>query len=1190
MAISKKISKWITWFLVSLLFILVSVILVGRYYISPRIDQWRPQLVDWLQKNVHPQFNIEQISVDWHYLTPNVHFQKVGLGNNGELAQVETLVLEVDGLSLLQMRPQVKKILVNDAKVVIERNTQGEVLLGGKVLSTQDDTLKAPSIRPEELTATLLPWLDWGFERMPHDIEVKNGHIVWRDSYQESRPDLSFSPVNLQAKHDKQSLELNLNVSIAEVASSAMTVNTRLSRSGSGEVNIAWKNWQPQHLKKWLHFPLFMKAGVIEAANISLSFENVDIKNFSTHWVLNHFQFLEKDDESNGLLLQGDKVSIAISSENGLNYPYYFDISTDKLHVQAQDFFRHPMDFEQVQMQGQYRLNEYEKTHLNFDLFKAQLPYGALEVKGSWDAHPESRNGFIQLDGSIARMELNKLAHYLPKAISVESLNWLEKAFIRGTLENAKVHVRGNVDHIPFGRHSESGNFQIKGPVKDVGLHYHQFPAKGNTYWPDVFVPSAEVDFNRDTIAIKGDSLQLDEKYDLSSIQASQAEVYIRSIEKNTVVELHSKIKATGESFLKFYHQSPLRPILSQALDHSQMSGQLEGRLAIHIPILNSDATVVRSDFNVQGASFQFTPDHPKLTQVSGLLKITEKNVQLENTQGSLLGGQTKLSGNIGSKGDRLLIEGNLTAKGLYEFLPLPGIRERIKGSTRYTAIFDFLGDNHINVDIQSQLKGLSISLPQGLSKGSEQVAPLKVTLKAPQSGRDEQLHIDYKNQWLQVLLERTNRRKPQFNRGVIAVNTQAVLPRDDMKLSLHSGDWDVMEWLNFVDEFSLPKKSTSNTSLFPSMRHLDIMVDRLSLFGAYIDKLTLIGERIREDWRLNVNSPDAKGQAVLSMSKQQLDKIHLALSQLRLQFLTSEKNNTHIPQRIDLPTIEGEIEQLSLQDKVLGKVRIDSQKVSTDKWQLKQFSLSNSVGSFYATGALQSDTQMTSADIKMNANALNFGELLAYLGYGDLLKAGKGQANLSLHTQDISSISLNGLSIKGDMQLDNGALLKVNSTAMKALALISLQSLSNLSNLGNSTPSAFSKGLAFDYLRSNFELKDQTLFIEDFRLNGPLIAIVASGNAHLLSKNLDFQAVAIPKIEMSGAAVLTGVIVNPVVGLGAFLSQWLLSEPLNRALTAYFSVKGTWDSPLINDKPLPSEAELKEKRKQQEINNLYRN
>jgi len=62
-------------------------------------------------------------------------------------------------------------------------------------------------------------------------------------------------------------------------------------------------------------------------------------------------------------------------------------------------------------------------------------------------------------------------------------------------------------------------------------------------------------------------------------------------------------------------------------------------------------------------------------------------------------------------------------------------------------------------------------------------------------------------------------------------------------------------------------------------------------------------------------------------------------------------------------------------------------------------------------------------------------------------------------------------------------------------------------------------------------------------------------------------------RVNASGAAIAAGII-NPLVGLGALLTQWLLKEPLARAMTARYTVTGTWSDPVLaplDDKPAPS-------------------
>jgi uncharacterized protein YhdP len=39
---------------------------------------------------------------------------------------------------------------------------------------------------------------------------------------------------------------------------------------------------------------------------------------------------------------------------------------------------------------------------------------------------------------------------------------------------------------------------------------------------------------------------------------------------------------------------------------------------------------------------------------------------------------------------------------------------------------------------------------------------------------------------------------------------------------------------------------------------------------------------------------------------------------------------------------------------------------------------------------------------------------------------------------------------------------------------------------------------------------------------------------------------------------------INPAVGLGTFIAQWLLRRPINEANTQEFLVRGTWADPVI--------------------------
>lgn len=1222
MVIFWKLIKTVIWIVIVLALGLVGVLLAAKYVITPQLEQWRPDLEQWVAKKIQLPFQVDNMAVQWQDLAPQLNLSGVVLGeDNDHQIQVQDLAVELEPASLITLNPKVKSLSLNGLKMFVERSATGEISILNKVLNADKGKLIAQMPQyQEQLQKAVENWLSWAFEQLPTQIHIKDAHVVWRDQRRKNLPDLEFNPVSVSLTHDNQRLSASVQISPPAQAGSTLQLNANFTRDGDGHVQLTWHDWKPNYFKEWFYFPLVMQQGIIKKAEGDFEFKSSTLSRFSVQTALNDFVFMEKEARDNhAFVVQGDAADLAITSDTGLQHPYHFDIKAQKLYVQADDYFRHPMDFTNIHMRGVYELNAEQHTRLKFEQFITQLPHGEVNLSGSWEVDPNSDNGIVDLQGSIPQLALNKLPDYLPKTINADSLDWLENAFLNGTLENASVKVQGVVDHIPFGLRPQSGDFRIQGEVKDLALHYHQYAKEDESYWPDIVVPSAQVDFNRQNIHIKGKQFTLAGALGEGGMQIHEADVQVNNIEKDSYVDIQASLGMSGADLLDFYQTSPLQRILSHSLDKSKITGNLEGSLSVHIPILNADASTVRGEFTVQDASFQLSPDYPMLTQANGSMVVTEQHVVLNQIKGKLLGSDAQLDGEIGARGDSLSIQGIMTDKGLYDYLELSGKKKsRLKGQSAYTVQVDFLGGKNIDVTLQSNLKGLALNLPESLAKKAEQESPLEIHLLAPQAAINpaqseetvsdktpykraknaDKLMLDYKN--LHLLFERNNRSAARFNRGVITLGqVNAIMPVEHLRIEARETSLDIDDWLDIIDEFS--PKSSSDSNIFPETKWLNIDADRLSLHGAYIEKVKLQGKREGSEWLLNIDSPDAKGDVNLALKNGVLDKVTLVLDKFTFKkqdtapmgetslkkSATEESNvkqktakqslSSHTPTRVDLPSIQGRVKRLFLPDHLLGQLEIDGQQKNKNTWQLNSLSLTNDVGSLYATGELKSSRTQTQGDIKLNINAINTGKFLQYFGYAKDLKAGKGFINAQLNLDDVSSWDLEHLKATGKIQVNNGALLQVNSNSMKVLALVSLQSFAGLSSFAGRSPSVLSKGLPFDYMRSSFTLDQGSLVLHDFRLNGPLVAIVAAGKTHLKDEMLDIEIAAIPKIEMSGAAVLAGVIVNPVVGVGAFLSQWLLTTPLNRALTAYYHVTGTWNEPQIQDKSLPTEHELKE-------------
>ena len=54
-----------------------------------------------------------------------------------------------------------------------------------------------------------------------------------------------------------------------------------------------------------------------------------------------------------------------------------------------------------------------------------------------------------------------------------------------------------------------------------------------------------------------------------------------------------------------------------------------------------------------------------------------------------------------------------------------------------------------------------------------------------------------------------------------------------------------------------------------------------------------------------------------------------------------------------------------------------------------------------------------------------------------------------------------------------------------------------------------------------------------------------------------------VPEIN-AGTASLVATVINPAIGLGSFLAQMFLRQPLMKAATQEFHVDGTWADPRV--------------------------
>src|SRR5690606_7109813 len=191
--------------------------------------------------------------------------------------------------------------------------------------------------------------------------------------------------------------------------------------------------------------------------------------------------------------------------------------------------------------------------------------------------------------------------------------------------------------------------------------------------------------------------------------------------------------------------------------------------------------------------------------------------------------------------------------------------------------------------------------------------------------------------------------------------------------------------------------------------------------------------------------------------------------------------------------------------------------------WKVDYVSLVNEGGSLAAQGLIRQQGSAKDLQLQGKIVVSDLGRFLETYQLGGVITHGNGQIDADIDWKNVQNLDLAMLNGSLSGSLRQGRLESVQSSAVKALELLSLQSFRRLPKFGETLGNSVQSGLTFDTIRSRMRLDAGRLFVEDFRLNGPSSAIVASGMTDLKSESLDFQAVVVPKLDVSGASVLAG-------------------------------------------------------------------
>jgi uncharacterized protein YhdP len=188
----------------------------------------------------------------------------------------------------------------------------------------------------------------------------------------------------------------------------------------------------------------------------------------------------------------------------------------------------------------------------------------------------------------------------------------------------------------------------------------------------------------------------------------------------------------------------------------------------------------------------------------------------------------------------------------------------------------------------------------------------------------------------------------------------------------------------------------------------------------------------------------------------------------------------------------------------------------------------------------------------------------LKQLGYDAVIEAKSGRTDFDLHWLGAPTAdSLSRVIGRIQLSLDKGQIVGLNPGAGRVLGLASVAALPRRLALDFSDMT--DKGLAFDTVRGDFDLRDGNAYTDDVLVKGPAAEIGLIGRVGLKNKDYDQTAVVTGSIGGSVSLPIAGALVGgPVIGAAVLVFTQVFKQPLKGLARAYYRITGSWDNPTV--------------------------
>lgn len=1174
-------------------FVVAAVLLVTRYYVLPRVDQWRPDIEQALSQAVGTPVKFDAISADWRGLNAHLTLSNLRILDEQGVAQLGIPATEaiVSWRSLLSLEPVFRYVGVEDVIVVATRSPDGALSIGGFGVQSDDD---GKSFWQSETMRWLLA---------QGRLNIEDSRLVWVDQQRSAVP-LVIQDIDLTADNSLLGHQVDLRMTLPETLGGEVqavahidavpgSLSRLLGNEPDGYIYASVSELFLQALAPWVTVPE-VKGSF--ATRLWLDIQSGKFTNFTATLAGRDASFEANDAYADGVslgefrwrangplsMLGVQRVASSLVQSQGSLQRMSSSLTVADGRLRWPSAGIEPIDIDQVSAEFAIGRRGGEGLDVRVQDLAISSPDGLITAQGTWRREDGSAtpSGVVDIKGTLARFHLPRLHRFMPDAVDADVRAWLARAFESGLVPRASFEMKGALDDFPYSGTDPSGTFRINGQVQNVSINYGNAPGDKGLPWPLLTDLRGTLDMINDRIELDVSTgaltLPQEQRITLSELTAKLSDLH-----NAPLLTINGNTSARAQTYLALFDGTALKDIAPAFVREFSGEGDWSMPLSLTVPLDDLENTRFKGELALNGGSVVYGSS-PALTNVQGVALLSDTGFEADGLSGAMLGGDVRLSGGVNDTLDTVTAQGKMTWDAVGKFTQSGLVSRLLKGDLTYE-VKAKVGKDAFDVKVSSDLVGTAITLPQPLGLSANQSAAMQVNWKGNLVGDEPDIWQASINNRLLMSANSSAKGSAFFNVMQLAIGSAKPLQGGGFTVAAQVPSLNLDEWMPVVDALQneIGAPTSGETSALPDLRAAQIKTKRVQMGANHLDDFTAdLTIAQGRQYKVTLASAQTNGDVNWALDGGRLqDGFHVRLDRLEIGNQPPEDNSgkkketrsepAALPepdQLSNLPALDIEIKDLSLYGSRLGAFKIKGRNAPDNKaWQINQLEVVNPHGELSATGRCRFG-QDPGVNLTAQLNIADLGEMTQFLGHGNEVRKGRGTIDAEIVWAGFPwRFDYAGMSGKANIKLEEGVFDHINSSSARVLELLSMQSLNRLLSANLNADESFANGFPWSSITGAFEITDGVVDTQDLTVNSPVATISLQGHSSLVDETWDLSAVVRPNLDMSGTALATGFLVNPIVGLSALVGQYLLRNPVEAALSQRFTVGGTWSDPVIS-------------------------